>query len=73
MNVNGDARFRAVANGDPTCLELFHVPSMSAFSGKLILIVQSKDLENLKNPKRKSNITATAKGLKNGNLMLGIR
>ena len=46
---------------------------MSAFSGKLTLIVQSKDLENLKNPKRKSNITATAKGLKNGNLMLGIR
>ena len=34
-------RFRAVANGDPTCLESFQKPEMHLFSGKLTVIVQS--------------------------------
>ena len=34
-------RFRAVANGDPTCLEPFQNPEMHLFSGKLTVIVQS--------------------------------
>lgn len=33
--------FRAAANGDPTCLDLFHLPAMHLFSGKLTAIVQA--------------------------------
>jgi beta-galactosidase len=41
MQVSGPGRFRAVGNGDPTCLELFHQPQMHAFSGQLMVIVQA--------------------------------
>lgn len=33
--------YRASANGDPTCLDLFHLPQMHLFSGKLTAIVQA--------------------------------
>ena len=33
-------RFKAVANGDPTCLEPFHKPQMHLFSGKLTIVVE---------------------------------
>lgn len=33
-------RFKAVANGDPTSLELFHKPQMHLFSGKLTVVVE---------------------------------
>lgn len=35
------ASFRAAANGDPTCLDLFHLPQMHLFNGKLTAIVQA--------------------------------
>lgn len=41
FNVTGNGSFKACANGDPTSLELFHVPSMKAFSGQLTAIVLS--------------------------------
>lgn len=41
FNVSGAGTFRAVANGDPTSLELFHLPHMHAFGGMLTAIVQS--------------------------------
>lgn len=41
FEVNGEGTFRAVANGDPTCLEPFHVPQMHAFNGMLTAIVLS--------------------------------
>ena len=41
FEVSGAGQFRAVANGDPTCLESFQSPEMSAFSGMLTVIVQS--------------------------------
>lgn len=41
FDVKGAASFRAVANGDPTCLESFVKPQMHAFGGKLTLIVQA--------------------------------
>ena len=34
-------RFKAVANGDPTCLEPFQQPRMHLFSGKLTVITES--------------------------------
>ena len=41
VKVSGDGTFRAVANGDPTCLEPFHQPQMHLFSGQLTVLVQS--------------------------------
>ena len=58
FEVSGAGQFRAVANGDPTCLESFQSPEMSAFSGMLTVIVQS---DRTPGP---ITLTAKAKGLK---------
>jgi len=44
FEVKGAGSFRAVCNGDATSLELFHKPEMKAFSGKLVVLVQSSAL-----------------------------
>ena len=41
VKVTGAGSFKAIANGDPTCLELFHLPQMHLFSGQLTILVQS--------------------------------
>ncbi len=41
FSVSGAARYRAAANGDPTCLDIFHEPRMHAFNGMLTVILQS--------------------------------
>ncbi len=41
FEVEGAGTFRAAANGDPTCLDLFHQPQMHAFGGQLTAIVQT--------------------------------
>ncbi len=43
FTVEGHAEFRAACNGDPTSLEMFHLPTMKLFSGKLVVIIQSKN------------------------------
>ncbi|GAB3859269.1 beta-galactosidase GalB [Hymenobacter terrigena] len=43
VKVSGAGRFRAMGNGDPTSLELFHQPEMHAFHGQLVAIVQAAD------------------------------
>ncbi|HJB43845.1 MAG TPA: DUF4982 domain-containing protein [Candidatus Coprenecus merdipullorum] len=60
FEVSGAGEFRAVANGDPTCLELFHEPEMSAFGGMLTVIVQSKDKAG------RITLKASANGLRDG-------
>ena len=35
--------YRAAANGDPTCLDLFHLPQMHFFNGKLTALVQAAE------------------------------
>lgn len=64
VKVKGAGKFRAVANGDPTCLELFHKPQMHAFGGQLTVIVEGAA--------KAGNVTveASAKGLKKGILSL---
>ena len=42
FSVSGAGKFKAVCNGDATSLELFHLPTMKAFSGKLVVTVQAK-------------------------------
>ena len=41
FSVDGAASYRASANGDPTCLDLFHQPQMHAFHGALTVILQA--------------------------------
>ncbi|MCG6190614.1 beta-galactosidase GalB [Maribellus maritimus] len=41
FEVSGAGEFRAVCNGDATSLEMFHIPTMKAFNGKLVVTVQS--------------------------------
>ncbi len=41
FKVSGAGQFKAVCNGDATSLEMFHLPTMKAFSGKLVVLVQS--------------------------------
>ena len=36
-----DGIFKAACNGDAASLELFHLPTMKLFSGKLVVLVQS--------------------------------
>ena len=45
VSVEGAGSFRAIANGDPTCLEPFHLPHMHLFSGQLTAIVQSAEID----------------------------
>lgn len=58
FKVKGKGTYRAGANGDPTCTELFHLPQMHLFSGKMTAIVQATEEEG------KITLEATAKGLK---------
>ena len=39
--VTGDGKYRASANGDPTSLDLYHLPQMPLFNGQLTSIVQA--------------------------------
>lgn len=57
FKVSGAGQFKAVCNGDATSLELFHLPTMKAFSGKLVVLVQS--LEKAGN----IELEVTSKGL----------
>lgn len=66
FSVKGAGTFRAAANGDATCLDLFHLPRMHAFSGQLTAIVQSGLQEgNL-------IFEAKAKGLRAGKITLKV-
>ena len=40
VKVSGAGTFKAIGNGDPTCLEPFHQPQMHLFNGQLTVIVQ---------------------------------
>ena len=56
--------FKAIANGDPTCLEPFHQPRMHLFSGQLTAIVQSTCTPG------EITVEASAKGLRKSRLTL---
>ena len=64
--VQGAGSYRASANGDPTCLDIFHEPQMHAFGGKLTVIVQAGE-----NP---GNVTlkVNSKGLQSASLTLPV-
>ena len=41
FEVTGKGTYRAACNGDATSLELFHLPTMKLFSGKLVVLVKT--------------------------------
>ncbi len=41
FNVGGTGKFKATCNGDATSLEMFHLPTMKAFNGQLVVTVES--------------------------------
>ena len=58
FSVKGVGSYRAAANGDPTCTDVFHLPKMHLFNGKLVVIVQSGE------EKGKTTLKAQSKRLK---------
>jgi beta-galactosidase len=66
FSVEGAGSYRASANGDPTCLDIFHEPRMHAFNGMLTVIVQAGDAPG--------NVTlkVKAKGLEPGSMTLPV-
>lgn len=67
FKVKGAGKYRASANGDPTCLDLFHKPEMHAFGGMLTVIVQSGEKTG------KIELQATAKGIKTGTIRIPVK
>lgn len=66
FSVDGSGSYRAAANGDPTCLDLFHLPQMHAFNGQLTVIVQAGEKPG------EVALEAKAKGLKAGKTVLQV-
>lgn len=62
--VKGNGSFRAAANGDPTCLEIFHKPHMSLFKGQLVAIIQAGEKPG------KIFFEARSKGVKSASIEL---
>lgn len=67
FKVKGAGKYRASANGDPTCLDLFHKPEMHAFGGMLTVIVQSGEKTG------EIELQATAKGVKTGTIRIPVK
>lgn len=67
FKVRGAGKYRASANGDPTCLDLFHLPKMHVFSGMLTVIVQSSEKAGV------IELQASAKGVKAGKIKINVK
>ncbi|MBP3639230.1 MAG: DUF4982 domain-containing protein, partial [Muribaculaceae bacterium] len=66
FRVDGAGTYRAAANGDPTSLDLFHLPQMHLFSGKCTAIVRAGDRPGT------VTLTATAPGLRPARLAIPV-
>ena len=67
LEAKGAACFKAVANGDATSLELFHLPRMHAFGGQLMMLVQAG------NQAGTAQLRAKAKGLRPATLSVEVK
>lgn len=67
FSVKGVGKYRAAANGDPTSLDLFHLPQMHAFSGQLTAIVQAGEVSG------EVVVEAKGKGVRSGKVRFGMR
>ena len=67
LEAKGAACFKAVANGDATSLELFHLPRMHAFGGQRMMLVQAG------NQAGTAQLRAKAKGLRPATLSVEVK
>ena len=67
FRVKGAGTYRASANGDPTCLDLFHLPRMHVFNGMLTVILQAGEEAGT------LELQATAKGVKSGSIRINVK
>lgn len=64
FKVKGKGWYRAGANGDPACLDLFHLPQMHLFNGMMTAIVQSTDEAG------EITLEATMRGVRKGTVRI---
>jgi beta-galactosidase len=64
FSVKGAGKYRAACNGDATSLEMFHLPTMKTFNGKLVVLVQST------NEAGNIELTVTGKNVKAEKLII---
>jgi beta-galactosidase len=67
FSVEGAGVYRASANGDPTCLDIFHEPKMHAFGGMLSVIVKARETSG------DVILKVNAKGLESASLTLPVK
>ena len=67
VKVTGAGSFKAIANGDPTCLEMFHKPQMHLFSGQLTILVQSCSESGV------IEVEVSGKGVKKGTIKIDVK
>ena len=67
FTVAGAGKYRASANGDPTSLDLFHLPKMPLFSGQLTTIVQAGEKDGT------IILEAKAKGVKTAKIEIKVK
>ena len=66
VDVKGAGRFRAMANGDPTCLEMFHRPQMHLFNGQLTVIIARDCISGSADASDRPSGNTTASGRTSG-------
>ncbi|HHT30241.1 hypothetical protein, partial [Petrimonas mucosa] len=59
-------KYRASANGDPTCLDMFHLPQMPLFNGQLTTIVQAGEIAGT------LTLEAKAKGVQSSKISIRV-
>lgn len=64
FNVKGAGKYKAAANGNAASLDLFHLPQMHLFSGKLVAIVEAGEVPG------NINLQATMKGVRSGSITI---
>jgi len=67
FSVTGAGRYKAAANGDPTCLDMFHEPKMHLFNGQLTAIVQAGEQAG------DIVLEAKSKGLRSGRINVKVQ
>lgn len=67
FSVKGKGKYKAGANGDPTCLEAFHLPQMHLFNGQMMAIIAETGEQG------KIVVKASAKGLKPAEIQLDVK
>ena len=66
FDVSGAARFNSCCNGDATSTEVFVAPTMKAFHGEVVVVVEATKNKGI------ATLTVSGKGLRKGNIQLSI-